>query len=104
MGNTGYVDTTWQVRLTSSGAVGDAGKAIDIVGYSIKSGGTAAVPAFLNGSTQATAVFGWADQARAVSTEQTVALAYRVRMPLGLWVSFDTNTTAVTVFYQQMLT
>jgi hypothetical protein len=104
MSNTGYVDATWQVRLNASGAVGDVGKAVDLVGYAIKSGGTAAVPYFLNGSTQANAAFGFGDQARAVSTEQTIALAYRVRFPLGLWVSFDTNTTAITVFYQQMLT
>lgn len=98
-----YVDSTYFKRLTVSGNVSDAGKAIDIVGYSIKSGGTAAIPSFLNGSSLS-APLAWADQARAVSTEQTVALAYRVRMDQGCFVSFDPNTTAVTVFYQQMLT
>jgi hypothetical protein len=103
MGNTNWADSTYFKRLSSSGNVSDAGKAIDIVGYTIKSGGTAAVVSFLNGQAT-TAPLAWADQARAVSTEQSIALAYRVRLDQGCYVSFDGNTTAVTVFYQQMLT
>lgn len=102
--NTAYSSVVWFTRLTTSGAVGDVAKPVDVVGYSISSKGTAALPSFLNGSTQANAVFGWADQGRAVGSEQTIGLAYRVRMPKGCWVSFDANTSNVTVFYQQMLT
>lgn len=105
MGNTSYADVVFWTRLSSSGVVGDSGKAIDVVGYTIKSGGTAAQPYFINGvAASAGNTLAWQDQARAVSAEQSIALAYRVRMPAGLYVSFDANTTAVTVFYQQMLT
>ena len=103
MSNTSYVDTTWCSVLSSSGSVGDAGKAVDIVGYVIKSGGTAAVPYFINGSNGSGTLY-FQDQARAVSTSQSIGLAYRVRFPGGCYVSFDANTTAITVFYQQMLT
>ena len=102
MCSTSYVDTTWCAVLAASGNVGDAGKAVDVVGYVIKSGGTAAVPYFINGGATGTLYF--QDQARAVSTSQSIGLAYRVRFPGGCYVSFDANTTAVTVFYQQMLT
>jgi hypothetical protein len=103
MGGFGIAEVSYFKRLSSSGNVGDAGKAVDLVGYSIKSGGTAAVVSFLNGQGL-TAPLAWADQARAVSSEQTIGLAYRVRCDQGCYVSFDANTTAVTVFYQQMLT
>jgi hypothetical protein len=103
MGGFGIAETTYFKRLSASGSVGDSGKAVDIVGYTIKSGGTAAVVSFLNG-TGLTSPLAWADQARALSAEQSIALAYRVRMDQGCFVSFDANTTNVTVFYQQMLT
>lgn len=95
--------TSW-VRLAASGVVGDSGKAVDVVGYTIKSGSTAALPYFLNGiSAAAPATLGWQDQGRAVSTEQSIALAYPVRLSAGCYVSFDANTTAVTVFYRQVM-
>lgn len=90
-------------RLTVSGVVSDSGKPIDVMGYSIKSGATAGVISILNG-TALTASLAWADAARAVSAEQTVALAYPIRTPLGCFVSFDTNVSAVSVFYRQVLT
>jgi hypothetical protein len=102
--NVGYPSIVWFTKLTTSGVVGDVGKPVDVVGYSISSKAAAALPSFLNGSTQANAVFGWADQGRVAASEQTIGLAYRVRMPLGCWVSFDANTSNVTVFYQQVLT
>lgn len=95
---------SWQ-RLSSSGVIGDSGKPIDVVGYTIKSGGTAAVPYFINGTgTTAGNTLAWQDQARAVSSEQSIALAYPIRLAAGCYVSFDANTTAVSVFYRQMLT
>jgi hypothetical protein len=103
MSNTGYVEVVAAKRLAASGVVGDSGKPIDVVGYSILSGATAAVPYFIDG-TSASGTIGWRDQARATSSEQSIALAYAVRMEKGLFVSFDANTTAVTVFYRQMLT
>ena len=101
--NTGYTEVTVAQRLASSGVIGDSGNAIDVVGYTIKSGATAALPYFING-TSASGTVAWQDQARAVSAEQSIGLAYAVRMNTGLFVSFDANTTAVTVFYRQMLT
>ena len=100
---TAYTEVTVALRLAASGVVGDSGKAIDLVGYSIKSGATAAVPYFING-TAASGAVAWQDQARATSAEQTIPLAYAVRFNKGCYVSFDANTTAVTVFYRQMLT
>lgn len=93
---------SWQ-RLTVSGIVGDSGKAIDVVGYAIKSGGTAGVISLINGSVQ-TATLAWADTATAVSQENTKPLAYPVRLSAGCYVSFDANVSACTVFYRQMLT
>jgi hypothetical protein len=98
----GVAEVSSFVRLSSSGVVGDSGKAVDIIGYTIKSGATAAAPSFLNGAAT-TAALGWVDQARAVSAEQSIALAYPIRCPLGCYVSFDANTTAITVFYRQMI-
>ena len=92
---------SWQ-RLTVSGVVGDSGKAIDVVGYTIKSGSTAAVVSFLNGTSTA-APLAWADQARATSAEQSITLAYPTRTSSGLFVSFDANTSAVSVFYRQVM-
>jgi len=91
-------------RLAASGVVGDSGKAVDVVGYSIKSGATAGVISVFNSTTNTAAQFAWADQARAVSTEQTVSLAYAIRLAGGCYVSFDSNVSGCTVFYRQMLT
>ena len=53
----GVADVVGWVRLTTSGVVGDSGKPVDIVGYTIKSGGTAGVLSILNGAAT-TAPFG----------------------------------------------
>ena len=103
MGGFGVADVVFFQRLSASGVVGDSGKAIDIVGYSIKSGATAGNITIMNGPAQ-TSPMAWADQARAVSTEQTISLAYPVRTPMGCYVSFDSNVNASTIFYRQMLT
>lgn len=92
-------------RLAASGNVGDTGKAVDIVGYTIGSGGTAAAPSFINGqSGGSTNTLAWIDTATTVSAEKSISLAYPIRLWNGCYVSFDANTTAVTVFYRQMLT
>lgn len=98
----GVSDVVGWVRLTSSGVVGDSGKAVDILGYTIKSGATAGVVTLMNGTVQ-TAPAAWADQARAVSTEQSVPLSFPIRLAAGCFVSFDSNVSAATVFYRQML-
>jgi hypothetical protein len=90
---------SWK-RLSASGIVGDSGKAIDIVGYTINSGATAGNIFLMNGTVQ-TSPFAWSDQARAVSTEQSITIAYPVRLSLGCYVSFDSNVTAATIYYRQ---
>lgn len=84
-------------RLTSSGVVSDSGKPILITAWDVLSGATAAVPYFLNGAA------GTAPQAfRGTGTGSvaaTTALCLPVMLPGGCYVSFDANTTEVTVFY-----
>jgi hypothetical protein len=94
--------SSW-ARLSASGIVGDSGKAIDVVGYSIKSGGTAGNIFFFSAATAVAANFAWADQARVVSAEQTIALAYPTRLSGGCYVSFDGNVSASTIFYRQVM-
>ena len=90
-------------RITTSGLIGDSGKPIDIVGYSINSGATAGVATFRNGPTSGAAV-AWADTAVTVSAERTITLAFPVRLNGGCYMSIDGNITALTVFYRQMYT
>ena len=105
--NTDYPTVAWYTRLTASGSVGDSGKAVDVVGYTISSKAAAGVPYFINGTSVAGGVVGsvyFQDQGRVAASEQSVGLAYRTRFPAGCWVSFDANTSNMTVFYQQVLT
>jgi hypothetical protein len=96
------------VRLTASGSVGDAGKAQWISGYSLDSGGTAANPYFINGSSTVSAgnSIAWRAGGGVISTTsaQQAVGQLPVALPLGCYVSFDANTTAITVFYVQALT
>ena len=101
----GVAEVAGWVRLAASGVVGDSGKAVDVIGYTIGSGSTAAQPYFINGTgTGAGNTLAWKDVALTVSAEGSKALAYPVRLAAGCYVSFDANTTVVTVFYRQMLT
>jgi hypothetical protein len=100
----GVAEVASWTRLTASGNVGDAAKAVDIIGYAIKSSGTAALPWFINGSSGgASNTLAWRDQGRVATGEQTITTAYPIRLAGGCYVSFDANTTAVAVFYRQML-
>lgn len=104
MAGFGVSDVVSWSRLAASGVVGDSGKAIDVVGYTIKSGGTAGTITFFNSTTNTAAAVAWQDTAVTVSAERSIALAYPIRLAAGCYVSFDTNTSACTVFYRQMLT
>lgn len=99
----GPAELVYFKRLSSSGVVGDSGLPVDVVGYTISSGGTAGVITIKNG-TATTNTAAWADTAPTVSQENSKALAYPVRLNLGCYVSFDGNVTACTVFYRQVLT
>lgn len=90
--------------LAASGVVGVADKAVDVAGTYVLSGATAANPFFKNGSSVAApTVF----QAGPTTISQgnliPITNGDNVRFPLGCYVSFDANTTTVTVFYQQAL-
>lgn len=90
-------------RLTVSGVVGDSGKSQLIAGYGVESGGTVGVATFFDGtSTAGTRVFNTGPSViNQGSLEQIVP---PVSLPFGCFVSFDSNVTAVTVFYIQNAT
>ena len=77
---------------------GDAGKPILIYGYGVESGATAAKPYFMNGTAQTSPV-AFEPGPISVSTGNVISLPAPVCLPNGCYVSFDGNTTAVTVFY-----
>lgn len=83
-------------RLTSSGQVSDAGKPVLITGYSVVSGSTAATPYFINGASTGTIAFRGEGVA---STGSNQAYTLPPMLNQGCYVSFDANTTEVTVFY-----
>jgi hypothetical protein len=83
-------------RLVSSGQVSDAGKPILITGYSLLSGSTASVPYFINGSATGTIAFRGQGVA---SNGSNQAYTLPPMLSNGCYVSFDANTTEVTVFY-----
>ncbi len=86
-------------RLSASGTVSDAGKPILIAGYSILSGSTAAVPYFNEGAALSGSSIAFRPGPVTVSVGNTISLPLPVMFPTGCYVSFDANTTEVTVFY-----
>jgi hypothetical protein len=93
-------DRCYFKRLTSSGVVGDSGKPIMVAGYSVLSGGTAAIPYFRNGTGVAGDTIAWRAQGQA-STAFDTAKSLPVMLDQGCYVSFDANTTEITVYYIQ---
>jgi hypothetical protein len=85
-------------RLTASGVVSDSGKPILVYGYSLESGASLANPFLVDGSTLAGTHFVKAG-ATVASTANVVSLPFPIMFPLGCYVSFDANTTAITIFY-----
>jgi hypothetical protein len=93
------------VRLTVSGVVGDSGKPQWISGYNFDSGGTIGNAYFVNGSSTVSAGNGIVCKAgggviNTTSPQQTLG-QLPVAFPLGCYVSFDANTTAISVFFVQ---
>lgn len=91
------------VVLSASGVAGDSGLAIDVCGYAVLSGATAAQPYFKNGTGVSSATV-FRPGPITVSQGNVSSLPLPIRFPLGCYVSFDANTTSVTVFYLQALT
>ncbi len=85
-------------RLTTSGIVSDSGKPILIAGFGVESGATAAKPYVMNGTAQTSpAAFELGPVTASVGN--IVSIPMPVALPNGCYVSFDSNTTAVTIFY-----
>lgn len=89
-------------KLTSSGAIGDSGKPQALYAYSFKSGGTAGVLTWFDGtSSLGTAVY---DHTGTINVTVFGFPSLGEVFPLGLYASFDTNVTQVTAWYRQVLT
>jgi hypothetical protein len=91
----------WQ-RLTTSGVVGVSGSPLLFSGYTFESGGTAGIPYF-NSGTAASNVLSFRGGGGVISGGSTIQSVGQLptMYTTGLYVSFDANTTAVTVFYTQ---
>ena len=85
-------------RLTASGVVSDSGKPILIYGYSLESGAALANPTIVDGSSLSGSHF-TKFGATVASTSNVISLPFPIMFPLGCYVSFDANTTAITIFY-----
>lgn len=88
-------------RLTASGVVSDSGKPIIICGYTVEGGaGGATSPFVRNGTAVGSATAFALDTTAAASTNLHRDLATPVVLASGAYVSFDSNTTAVTMFFR----
>lgn len=85
-------------RVTTSGVISDSGKPILIYGYSVESGASATVVTLFDG-VGATGTHAMKLGPVTVSQANVTSLPFPIMFPLGCYVSFDANTTAVTVFY-----
>lgn len=87
-------------RLTTSGVVSDSGKAILVCGTVVESGATAAFPYLNNGTAVPTVAANCFPLGpNTVSQPNIEAFNFPVMFPSGCYVSFDSNTTAVTIHY-----
>jgi hypothetical protein len=87
-------------RLTSSGAV-VSGKPLIFYGYSVLSGaGGVSKPWFIDGAAAGGTVVLTGDPSNgAASAERMMPLPVGTMFSSQCYVSFDANTTAVTIFY-----
>ena len=76
----------------------DSGKPILVYGFGILSSGAAAVPYFNNGTASSNTIAFRAGPTTA-SQASVVSIPAPVMFNSGCYVSFDANTTEVTVFY-----
>lgn len=96
-------DVCYFKRISGDSVIGDSGKPVDILGYTILSGGTAGTITFRNGPVVGSPI-AWVDTATTVSVEKSIAFPCAVRLDLGCFVDIDTNVTSATIFYRQALT
>jgi len=90
-------------RVTTSGTIGIASKPAICYGYSVLSGaGGVAQPWFIDGAaTGGTIAFIADPSSGAASKERTITIPIGTTFSTQIYVSFDANTTAVTVFYTE---
>lgn len=93
--------TTGWTRLTASGVLGDSGQPVAVQGYIIESGGTASTTAMIFNGTSASgqAAIRMGGAVISAASVPQVTGQFPVTLWLGAYVSFDANTTAVTVFW-----
>lgn len=86
--------------FTSSSVVGDSGKPQALYAFAVKSGGTAGTVTWFDGtSSLGTAVY---DSNGAISLTSLFGPAVGQVFPKGLYASFDSNVTRVTVWARQV--
>lgn len=88
--------------LTASGVIGDSGKPQALYGYAFKSGGTAGVITFFNGTSSLGTAF-W-DHTGLISSTVLQPLNGAVVFPNGCYASLDGNVSRVTAFVRQTRT
>lgn len=90
------------VVLTASGVIGDSGKPQALYGYAFKSGATAGVITWFNGtSSLGTAVF---DHTGLINSTVVQPLNGGFVFPSGLFASLDGNVSRVAAFVRQTRT
>jgi hypothetical protein len=87
-------------KIVASGAIGDTNKPILIYGYGVQAGPGGSAPFFNNGD-QTVGMFVPGPVVGEMMNIETFETP--VMFPTGCYVSFDSNTLAVSVFYKQNL-
>jgi len=93
--------TAGWTRFTSSGVVGDSGQPVSVQGYILESGGTASAGTVIYNGTSSlgtAAIRLGGGVANGASVPGTIG-QFPTTLASGAYVSFDTNTAAVTVFW-----
>lgn len=97
-------DTVGQVVLTASGVVGDSGKAQLLYGYAFKSGGTAGVITFFDGTSSVSPSTVMWDHTGIISSTVIQPLSFGVMFKTGMYASFDGNVSRGTFWVKQFIT
>jgi hypothetical protein len=93
--------TAGWTRLTASGVLGDSGQPVAIQGYILESGGTPSTTTYIMNGTAASsppAIRLGGGVANAASAPGVTG-QFPTTLAAGAYVSFDSNTSAVTVFW-----
>jgi hypothetical protein len=93
--------TAGWTRLTSSGVVGDSGQPVSVQGFIVESGATASLGTMIYNGTSSlgTAAIRLGGSIINGASAATTTGQFPTTLASGAYVSFDANTTAVTVFW-----